>query len=266
MILKAILRQKMIEITQAKKNCPMQTLESNLENHSDTQRRLFKNSLLRKWGRPHFICEIKRASPSEGLMKRHLPVKNIVAQFEKGGAAAISVLTDKKFFGGSLELLARIRSLTTLPILRKEFVIDEYQLFESRLAGANAILLIVAILKRKQLAFMMKRSRTLRLDPLVEVHNTEELNIALDLGADIIGINNRNLDTLKMDLRVSETLIPKIPPGKLIVVESGIRSPQDLLRFQPFAIDAFLVGTYFMKSQSIVQAIQDLRQYRFGKQ
>ena len=208
---------------------------------------------------PRIVAEIKRRSPSRGWIRADLDPPAVAVAYEKAGAAAISVLTDARFFGGSLEVLAAVRRATTRPLLRKDFVLEAYQVDESRVAGADAVLLIAAILPRETLADLLGRARDLGLDALVEVHDREELETARSVGADLIGINNRDLRTFETDLAVTEQLAPLAPPGAVLVAESGIFGPGDVARLAEAGAHAFLVGESLMREDDVGTALRELR-------
>ena len=197
------------------------------------------------------IAEIKRASPSAGVIRAHdFQPARIAADYEAAGAEALSVLTDEEFFRGSLEHLQEARAATSLPALRKDFVIDGYQLYESRAAGADAVLLIVAALEPDELRAFITLAGELGLTALVEVHDERELALALEAGVRIVGINNRNLTTFVVDLGVAERLAPMIPQDRLVVGESGVNTRADVERLAAAGVDAVLVGTALMRAES----------------
>jgi len=201
-------------------------------------------------GRFNVIAECKRRSPSKGVLcERYDPVA-IARQYETGGAAAISVLTEPTFFDGALDHLAAVRTAVSLPLLRKDFVVDAYQLFEARAAGADAILLIVAALSRSELSALQAKAWALGLAALVEVHDEDELVRAIDAGARIVGVNNRNLRTLDVDLTASERLIGQVPADVVAISESGLRTPADVARLRELGYRAFLIGERFMTAAS----------------
>jgi indole-3-glycerol phosphate synthase len=196
--------------------------------------------------RVNVIAECKRRSPSRGVLRGDYDATAIAKGYSAAGAAAISVLTEPTFFDGSLEDLVRVRQAVTVPLLRKDFVVSEYQLAEARAAGADAVLLIAGALDSAELARLQTRASDLGLDALVEVHNGGELDAALDAGATMVGVNNRNLRTLAVDLDVSEELIARVPQGVTTVSESGIKTPKDIERFRRLGYHAFLIGERFM--------------------
>jgi len=208
---------------------------------------------------PRIIAEVKRRSPSRGEIRPDLDPVECARAYAAGGAAALSVLTDAHYFGGDLAYLAQIRAAVELPLLRKDFLVDVYQVDEARVAGADAILLIVAALERPALARLLGRARELGLDSLVEVHDAAELDTALEAGADLLGINNRDLRTFETDLGVSEALAPRVPAGGLVVAESGIFGPDDVARLAAAGAQAFLVGESLMREPDVTTALERLR-------
>ena len=196
--------------------------------------------------RVNVIAECKRRSPSRGVLREQYEAAAIARGYAAAGASAISVLTEPTFFDGSLEHLQAVRAAVDVPLLRKDFIVSEYQLFEAKAAGADAVLLIVAALAASELTSLGARAHSLGLDMLVEVHDADELRVAIDAGAGIIGVNNRNLRTLEVDVRASETLIARMPSNVVGVSESGLRSAEDLLRLRQLGYQAFLMGERFM--------------------
>jgi len=197
-------------------------------------------------GKAAVISEIKKASPSKGIMRENFIPAEIAASYEKGGACCLSVLTDVDFFQGSDEYLKQARAACNLPVLRKEFIIDPYQVYEARAMAADCILLIVACLTDTQLKSLTALATKLSLDVLVEVHDAEELKRALKLDLDLIGINNRNLRTFETSLDTTLTLLHTIPKDIIVVTESGIHTPEDVALMRKNDINAFLVGEVFM--------------------
>jgi indole-3-glycerol phosphate synthase len=192
------------------------------------------------------IAECKRRSPSKGVLREPYDAVAIARGYAAAGAAAISVLTNERFFGGSLDDLRAVRAAVSVPVLRKDFVIDAYQLEEARAAGADAVLLIVAALAENRLRELHEAALALGLDVLTEVHDEQELEVALGIGAAIVGINNRNLRTFVTDLATSERLARRVPPGIILVAESGLKGGTDIARLARAGIGAFLVGEAFM--------------------
>ncbi len=204
------------------------------------------------------IAEIKRASPSAGLIRPSLDVAAVAASYREAGASAISVLTDSRFFKGSLDDIAAVRGAVYLPILRKEFIVAPYQIYESRVHGADAILLIVAALDASQLADFAALALSLSLHPLVEVHTLAELDIAKATGAALIGINNRDLATLQTRLDTTFALLPHLPPGAVVVSESGISHAEEVRRLAEAGVDAILVGESLLKSSDPGNQLREL--------
>lgn len=209
-------------------------------------------------GTVNVIAECKRRSPSRGVLCADYDAPRIARQYEAGGAAAVSVLTEPTFFDGSLEHLSAVREAVSLPILRKDFIVDEYQLFEARVAGADAVLLIVAALEPRDLRCLHERARELGLGVLVEVHDDDELPLAIDAGARVIGVNNRNLRTLAVDVDASYRLAARMPSNVIAVSESGLQSRSDLERLSAAGYRAFLIGERFMTDPNPAGAIRAL--------
>jgi len=209
--------------------------------------------------RPRVIAEIKRRSPSKGEIRPDFDGVACARAYASAGAAAISVLTDARYFGGSLELLAQVRAAVSLPVLRKDFILDAYQVDEARVYGADAVLLIAAALDGAALRALAAHAEGLGLDALVEVHDERELEAALAAGADLIGINNRDLRTFEVDLGVTERLAGKLPEGCLVVAESGIFTPSDWERLEAAGAHAFLVGEALMRESDVGAALRRLR-------
>lgn len=205
----------------------------------------FADRLSRR-GTINVIAECKRRSPSRGVLRAAYDPASIAAGYDRAGAAAISVLTEPGFFDGSLEHLSAVRESVTVPLLRKDFIVDEYQLLEARAAGADAILLIVAALDDRTLMSLSKAARDLDLAALVEVHTIDECHRAVAAGATIIGVNNRNLRTLQVDLEASRLVAGLLPPSAIGVSESGLKTPADLRAMQALGYRAFLMGERFM--------------------
>jgi indole-3-glycerol phosphate synthase len=205
------------------------------------------------------IAEIKRRSPSAGELRADVDVAAIAAAYEQGGAGALSVLTEGPHFGGSLEDLRAARAACSLPILRKDFIVDEFQLHEALAAGADAVLLIVAALSAEQLAGLHAQASAIGLDVLVEVHDERELETALAAGAQIVGVNNRDLRDFTVDIERTFALLAQMPPQTIVVSESGIASAEQLHRFADAGVSAVLVGESLMRAQDPAAALAALR-------
>ncbi len=204
------------------------------------------------------IAEVKRASPSKGALAAIADPAALAMDYEAGGARVISVLTESRRFGGSLEDLAAVRAAVRVPLLRKDFVISSYQLWEARAHGADMVLLIVAALEQNALVSLVERAESIGLVPLVEVHADDELDRAVDAGAKVIGVNARNLATLKVDRGVFARIAPRIPDGIVKIAESGVRGPHDLLAYAAAGADAVLVGESLVTGRDPRSAVADL--------
>lgn len=257
-ILAKILEQKRVEIAAAKGQVAPEAMRRRAQTHAEAPRG-FRASLLRGEG-PHVIAELKRRSPSKGEIRPDFDPVGCARAYAAGGAAAISILTDEVFFGGSLSYLGAVRRVVALPLLRKDFLVDPYQVDEARVAGADAVLLIVRALDPAALADLREHAAGLGLDALVEVHDDAELDVALGAGADLIGINNRDLHTFKTDLAVSEALAPRVAAaGAAVVGESGIFGIEDIRRLEAAGANAVLVGEALMREPDVAQALRVLR-------
>lgn len=206
------------------------------------------------------IAELKKASPSKGIIRESFDVITLSSELEKNGAAALSVLTEEFYFKGSLDYLKTVKQNVAIPVLRKDFIFDPYQIYEARAAGADAILLIAAALDGKTLSELYGLARGIGLHVLSEIHNHEELEIVMEAGADIIGINCRDLKTFKTDLKITEELLSAIPDDKVKVAESGIRSHEDLIRLRSKGASAFLIGETVMREADPGRELQKLLQ------
>ena len=204
------------------------------------------------------IAEIKRASPSKGLLRAQFDPASIAASYARAQATCLSVLTDRPFFQGAPEFLVEARNACSLPVLRKEFIVDEYQVAESRALGADAVLLIVAALDDARLAALEACAHDYGMDVLVEVHDARELDRALALATPLVGINNRNLRTFNVSLQTTIELLPKIPEGKIVVTESGILARRDVAQMRRHGVNAFLVGEAFMRAPDPGEALTAL--------
>jgi len=205
-----------------------------------------------------FICEVKKASPSKGIIAEHFPYLQIAKEYEAAGAAAISVLTEPEFFKGKSEYLQSIAKEVKIPVLRKDFIIDEFQIYEAKFLGASAVLLICAILDNEKLKNYIELAHSIGLSALVEAHNETEVENALNAGAKIIGINNRDLKTFNVDLKTTERLCKLIPGDIIKVSESGIKTPEDMRFLNTCGVDAVLIGESFMLTQNKKEHLERL--------
>ncbi len=243
-------------IALAKASADLRDLERRAEQHVP---RGFRGALRRRSrDGPAIIAELKKASPSRGLIRAEFDVATLASELERAGAAALSVLTDEEFFQGSLANLQCAWSRTKLPCLRKDFIVDEFQLLEARAYSADAILLIVAALAQPELTTLASRAKDASLDVLCEVHDEEELKRAIDMGCDLIGVNSRDLRTFQVDLRTTLRLAESIPGDVVRVAESGIHSGADVARLRSVGYDAFLIGESLMKAASPGEALHKL--------
>lgn len=222
-----------------------------------TKRNRFVSAITSK--SPGIIAEIKKGSPSEGIIRAEVDVEAIAKSYQQNGASAISVVTDKTFFYGDISWIKRIKSAADLPVIRKDFVLDEKQVYESKVAGADAVLLIAAILDEAKLQELYALVYKLGIEALVEIHTEKELQVALNIGAEIIGINNRNLKSFNVDNSTFSTLAVTIPDDKIVVAESGIHSREDFLFMKEQGADAVLIGTHFMRAAEPGEALRQLR-------
>lgn len=256
MILDEIIREKHKEVKQRKDLFPLKDLKEKLDESDRT--RGFKEAIAKdKNGSIRLIAEIKHASPLKGIICKDFDPPGLAKIYENHQASAISVLTDKNF-KGKLGHLEEIREVISIPILRKDFIIDPYQITEARANGADAILLIAAILNQDEINNFISLAKELEMDALVEVHTDRELEMVLATEAEIIGINNRNLYTFAVDLRTTLKLRPQIPSSKVMVSESGINSRQELLLLEEKGIDAVLIGEAILRSGDVGEKIDEL--------
>jgi len=263
-ILNKILAVKADEVAAAKKQRGLASLRSDVEADQEARASLrgFEAALRAKIaaGKAGVIAEIKKASPSKGIIRADFRPADIAISYEKHGAACLSVLTDQQFFQGSPDYLKQARAACALPVLRKDFIIDPYQVYEARSWGADCILLIVAALDHGLMAELEACAHELGMSVLVEVHNADELNAALKLKTALLGVNNRNLRTFETSLQNTLDLLPRIPAEKLAITESGILMPDDVKRMRDADVHAFLIGEAFMRAVEPGQALQNLFQ------
>ncbi len=247
-ILKKIIQTKHSEVAERLIKKPRAEIERELA--SVDVPRPFIEAMKRKQvqGLPAIIAEIKKASPSKGVIREQFDPESIATSYQQYGAACLSVLTDALYFQGHEEYLIAARSAVALPVIRKDFIVDAYQVAESRWIGADCILLIVSALDDRQLSALYQQSRDLGMDVLVEVHDAEELDRALTLDAELIGINNRNLRTFETSLDTTLSLLDRIPSDRLVVTESGIHQAEHVKKMRDHDVHAFLVGEAFMRA------------------
>lgn len=257
-VLAEILATKREEVAAARAARPLAEVEAAAAQAGPP--RGLRAALTRPAGAPvRVLAEIKRASPSAGPIRPGADPAAIAAEYAAAGAAAISVLTDRRYFDGELGFLGRCRAAVGVPLLRKDFIIDSYQIAEARAAGADGVLFIVAALAPAQLAELVAAAAAYGLDALVEVHAEEELLPALAAGAGLIGINHRDLKTMRMDMALTPRLAAQVPPGTVLVAESGIRTAADVERLGAAGAHAVLVGEHLMRAPSPGQALRELR-------
>ena len=251
-ILNKILAVKADEVAAAKKYRSLASLRDDVETNSELRSGLrgFEASLRDKiaGGGAAVIAEVKKASPSKGVIRADFRPAEIAASYAAGGAACLSVLTDQQFFQGSVDYLQQARAACALPVLRKDFMVDLYQIYEARAMGADCVLLIVAALDHGLMAELEACAQELGMAVLVEVHNGDELTVALRLKTRLVGINNRNLRTFETSLSTTLELLPRVPPEKLVITESAILVPADVQRMRDANVNAFLVGEAFMRA------------------
>ena len=253
-MLDEIIAKKKEEVEQRKEILPLARLKKRI-----AQQKPPLNFALALKGRPiRLIAEVKQASPSRGILCPNFNPTELATAYAQGGANAISVLTEVNYFKGSIDYLAAIREVVKLPLLRKDFIFDLYQVYESRAYGADALLLIVAILNQEQLKELLSISHRLGLKCLVEVHNKTEVERALLSGAEIIGINNRDLNTFTVDINTTGQLRPLIPRQKIVVAESGVRSRNDLKKLIKWGVNAVLIGEALVTANNILTKMKEL--------
>ena len=253
-ILERIVAAKRAEVAAAKEKLSLHDLER--KSRSAPPARDFVAALRAK--RPAVIAEIKKASPSRGVLREQFDPAAIARSYERGGAACLSVLTDREFFQGSSDDLRAARAACALPVLRKDFIIDPYQVVEARAMGADCILLIAACLTAAQMVELEDRANSLGMAVLVEVHDAGELQAALRLRTPLIGVNNRDLRTFATRLETTLELLPRLPPGRVLITESGILATADVVRMRSAGVQAFLVGEAFMRAADPGAALREI--------
>lgn len=259
-ILKKIVEHKRTEVAAAKSAMSLSVLKGHLSDREDQPRgflRALRDAAESGW--TPIIAEVKKGSPSKGIIRADFDPLDIASIYQNNGATCISVLTDEKFFLGNLRYIALIREQVALPLLRKDFLFDPYQIYEASVAGADAVLLIAAMLERSQLSDLAALATELQLDVLLEVHDERELEMALEYTeCELIGINNRSLHTFETDLATTERLAPMLCGERFLVAESGINSRADIDRLQNVGAQAFLVGECLMREDDIGKKLQEL--------
>lgn len=255
-ILQRILQRKREEVDQRSRMVPLEGIRARAERQPPT--RGFSRALQARIdaGQPAVIAEAKKASPSKGVIRPNFDPAAIARSYEAGGAACLSVLTDVDFFQGSNTYLREAREACALPVLRKDFIIDPYQVYESRVLGADCILLIVAALEDQPLAELSEMALSLDMDVLVEVHDIDELERAIQVPAPLLGVNNRNLRTFEVSLDNTLQLQSAVPPDRILVTESGITGTPDVQRMRAAGVNSFLIGETFMREPDPGQALQ----------
>ncbi len=255
-ILKRIVENKKVKLSKQKQEVPLAALKAQIGGTrfipKDFKKAISESETIA------LVAEIKKASPSAGVLREDFDPVAIATEYEKAGANAISILTEEDFFEGATDIVSRVKGVSSKPVLAKDFFIDEYQIYEVKLSGADSILLIVRILEEDALSEFLEISKGLGMDCLVEIHDELDLKKAMNSGAEIIGINNRNLETFKVDLKVTEKLFGMIPEDKITVSESGINTRADVEFLSLVGVDAVLIGEAFMRAGNISAEITEL--------
>jgi len=255
-IINEIVEKKRARLNFAKTRVPVKDIRSRI---SDIEKpRDFRAAIKRGAGPLRLIAELKKASPLRGIIRKDFDPVAIASLYEKKDVDAISLLTEEDYFQGKLEYLLAVKEVTRKPLLRKDFIFDEYQIYESKAHEADALLLITSLLSKNQAAEYLHLSGELGLSVLFEIHNFRDLEMALVIGADIIGINNRDLKTLDLNINTTFELKKEIPPDKITVSESGIKTKEDIKRLDDAGIDSVLIGTTFMEAEDIGKKIDEL--------
>lgn len=250
-----IVMSKQLEVEEAKSRLPFEDLKARMANY--LAERSFRKAI-HVPSKLSLIAELKRKSPSKGMLRERFDPVSLAQTLQQAGAAALSVLTDESFFGGHLDFLRDVKHFTEVPILRKDFIVDPYQVYEAAFYEADAVLLIARILTEEQLFQCMQAADKLGIEPVVEVHAEAELKTALGAGAHVIGINHRDLSTFTIDPTLTEQLVPRIPAGKLIVAESGVQSAEDVQRMKRLGVHAVLIGEALMIASDPAAKVREL--------
>ena len=262
-ILHEIAERTKERINEKKKSAPLAKIKVEAEQLVTSQDFRFEKAL--RADDITFICEIKKASPSKGIIAEDFPYLQIAKEYEAAGAAAISVLTEPFYFKGNDQYLKEIAKTVSIPLLRKDFTVDEYMIYEAKLIGADAVLLICSILDNETLAEYIRIAHDIGLSVVVETHDENEVEAALKAGARIIGVNNRDLKTFEVDIKLSERLKPLVPEDKIFISESGIKTPEDIMRLREIKADAVLIGETLMRSEDKVAKLKRLQPHASRK-
>jgi len=254
-MLDEILMSKQQDVQAAKERLPFEELKARMASHLAD--RSFRKAINQP-GKLSLIAELKRKSPSKGMLRERFDPVSLAQGLQEAGASALSVLTDERYFGGHVEFLRDVHQFVEVPCLRKDFVIDPYQVYEAAVYEADAVLIIARILDEEGLFQCMQAADKLGIEPLVEVHSLDEMKMALSAGAHVIGINARDLDTFQLNPKLIEQLVPQIPAGKTIVAESGLRTPEDIKRMKSLGVHAVLIGEVLMRASDPAAKIQEL--------
>jgi indole-3-glycerol phosphate synthase len=257
MILDKIVTKRKEQLTREKSLITLEEIKDFIRSNSDTGKDFSLEGILKSRALS-LIAEVKKASPSKGVINAQINPVETALKYQAGGAGAISVLTEEEFFMGDNSYLKDIARKVNIPILRKDFIIDPYQIYHSKYLGASIILLIVAILDRDKLKEYLSIADSLGLDAIVEVHTEEELLVAIEIGARIIGINNRNLNTFEVDLKTTKRLMELMPEDKLVISESGIKTADDVQYLKGLGVKGILIGETLMRSTDVGKAIEEL--------
>jgi indole-3-glycerol phosphate synthase len=254
-MLDEIVLTKQREVEDAKQRVPLEELKARLRSH--WAERSFRSAISVP-GKLSLIAELKRKSPSKGMLRERFDPVHLAQTLQEAGASALSVLTDEAYFGGHLDFLREAKQFTEIPVLRKDFIVDPYQVYEAAAYEADAVLLIVRILADETLVACMQAADAVGIDPVVEIHSAAELRTALGVGARVIGINHRDLRTFQVDPGLSERLVPEVPAGKILIAESGIQSAEEVQRMRRLGVHALLIGEALMTAPNPAGKIREL--------
>jgi len=260
MILDKIIQRTKEDLERRKVEFPLEWLGRSLAYNNYAPRDVISHLKATPQEPYRIIAEVKKASPSKGVIREDFDPIAIAQSYERAGANVLSILTEPHFFQGDLEYLTQIRRYVGTPLLRKDFIIDPYQLVEALVYGADLVLLIAKALSSKELKSLLEYTRHLGMEALVEIHDKEDLTKAIFAGADIIGVNHRNLKTFEMDIDLTEKLMPLIPNGKIIVAESGVDCKETIKHLSQVGADAFLIGEHFMRQDNIEEAVRAFKE------